>query len=118
MKFHRSSAVIAALVAALAWGVKAPFLLEMMRAGQISPMAFMWYVAATVAIVAGGLRVGFGKSGRLSLFLAHRICLPCKPGDAPGADSQSRVTASISLTIRTTSAPTGTSRTRLFVATT
>lgn len=69
MEPHRLFAVIASLVASLAWVAKAPVLLEMMRVGEISPLAVLLLIAAVIAMVAGGLRIWFGKNGRVSFIL-------------------------------------------------
>lgn len=72
MKTFRLIIALSSLLAALVWSSSAPLLLEMMRVGEISPLAFLLLVVAVVTLLAGGLRVHFGKSGRLS-FALHLV---------------------------------------------
>jgi hypothetical protein len=52
-----------------AWAVNAPVLIEMTRVGEISALSFLLLIVAVISLAIGGLRVQFGRTGRISFGL-------------------------------------------------
>ena len=69
MKSYRLFTVIGVLLAIAAWGANAGLLIEMTRVGEISALAFLLMIIAVIALAVGGLRVQFGRTGRVSFAL-------------------------------------------------
>ena len=72
VKAYRIASGIGVLVAVLAWGAKAALLLEMMRTGEINPLGVLLLVIAVISLVVGGVRVQFGRTGRVP-FVLHVV---------------------------------------------
>jgi hypothetical protein len=69
MKAHRLIITLGSLIAALIWISRTSLLVEMTRVGEITPLAFLLLAIAVVTLLAGGVRVYLGYSGRLSFAL-------------------------------------------------
>lgn len=69
MKAYRLFCGIGALLAVANWAVNAPVLIEMTRVGEINALSFLLLIIAVISLAVGGLRVQFGRTGRVSFAL-------------------------------------------------
>lgn len=69
MSSYRLFCGLGALLAVANWAVNAPMLIEMTRVGEINALSLLLLIIAVIALAVGGLRVQFGRTGRMSFAL-------------------------------------------------